>query len=64
MNHFKENLKELRIENNYSQYKIAAILNITQSDYNHYERGRREPNIDMLIKMAILFKVSLDELIL
>ena len=64
MNHFKENLKDLRIENKYSQYQIAKILNITQSDYNHYEKGRREPNIDMLIKMSLLFKVSLDELIL
>ena len=63
MNNLKDNLKELRKEHKYSQYEMAKILNISQSDYNHYEKGRREPNIDMLIKIATLFDISLDELI-
>lgn len=33
-------LKELRIENNYSQYEIADLMGIAQVTYSHYELGR------------------------
>ena len=33
-------LKELRQENNYSQYEIADMIGIAQVTYSHYELGR------------------------
>ena len=64
MNHFKENLKELRLIYKYSQRRIATILGISQVQYFKYESGINEPNIDMLIRISNLFDISLDELIL
>ena len=64
MNHLKENLKELRTIYRYSQKRIAIILGISQVQYFKYESGINEPNIEMLIKIANLYNISLDELIL
>ena len=56
-------LKELRIENNYSQYEIANLIVITQVTYSHYELGRRSVSIQNLIKIAQIYNVSTDYLL-
>lgn len=38
-------------------------LNISREALSHYENGKREPSIDMLIKMSEYFNVSIDFLI-
>jgi len=35
-----------------SQTEIAKALNISQKAYSYYERGEREPSIDMLIQIS------------
>ena len=46
-----------------SQSQLAKKLNIGPSAVGMYEQGRRTPAVDILIKMANLFEVSLDYLI-
>ena len=56
-------LKELRIENNYSQQEIANLLEIAQVTYSHYELGRRSVTIQNLVKIAQIYNVSTDYLL-
>ena len=56
-------LKELRKLKHFKQEEVAKALNISQTGYSYYENGRNEPNIEMLIKLANLFNVSVDTLI-
>lgn len=56
-------LKELRQENNYSQYEIADMIGITQVTYSHYELGRRSVSIQNLVKIAKIYNVSTDYLL-
>jgi len=60
MHDLPKNLKMLRKQKNITQQNIAIQLNISQEAYSLYENGKREPNIDTLIKLAELFGVSLD----
>lgn len=60
---FCENLRELRKENVVTQKDVAQKLGVVESCYANWEQGRTEPNIEMLRKLAVIFKVSLDELI-
>lgn len=56
-------LKQLRTENDVSQSDIAKLLDVTRQAYSRYERGDREPDLEMLCKLADYFNVSVDYLI-
>lgn len=56
-------LKELRIEKQITQKKIAERLNITQQTYSDYETGRTNPDIETLIKICDFLEISTDYLI-
>lgn len=60
---FKNQLKYYRKLTGMSQYKVAEILGITQAGYAYYENGTREPSIEMLKKLCILFNCTSDELL-
>ena len=53
----------LRKSKGLSQSQLASELSISASAVGMYEQGRRVPDIDMLVKLADLFDVSLDHLI-
>ena len=57
------NLKKLRTDHNYTQKQIAKLLNISRQAYSNYERGKRIPDIDLLIKIADIYHVTLEQLI-
>lgn len=56
-------LKELRIEKNLTQTKLAENFGITYSNIGEWERGKSEPSIEMIIKLADFFNVSIDYLV-
>ena len=56
-------LAEIRKKNKISQEQAANALNITLRTYQNYEYGTREPNIDMLLKIADYFNVTTDYLL-
>lgn len=60
---FNECLKTNRETSGYTQKQVAELLKIAPRSYQRYELGEREPNIETLIQLADLFKISLDELV-
>ncbi len=63
MNKFQERLLEQRKLHHLTQCQIADYLHIAQPSYIRYEKGRAEPSIDTLIRLADLFDVTVDYLI-
>ncbi|HIU39804.1 MAG TPA: helix-turn-helix transcriptional regulator [Candidatus Aphodocola excrementigallinarum] len=60
---FQDVFKELRLEKNLSQDKIASELDVSQSLINNWETGRSTPAPEMLEYIADYFNVSVDYLI-
>lgn len=56
-------LKEIRKQRNFNQKVIADYLNCSQAVYSRYESGEREPALDVLIRLADFYGVTLDELV-
>ena len=56
-------LKELRKKHGYSQNEVAIYCDITEKAYQNYELKTRLPKIDVLVKIADLYKISLDYLV-
>lgn len=61
---FADRLKALRLENNFTQKQISDILGLDRSTYAYYELARTRPDIDTLVMLAKIFKVSTDYLLL
>ena len=56
-------LYDLRIDNDLTQQQVADYLTCNRQVYARYERGIREIPVSMLIKLAELYKVSIDYLV-
>ncbi len=59
---FSEILKTLRKERKLSQDALAKSVGVTQQCVSEWERGRIEPTLSYLWKLADLFGVSIDVL--
>lgn len=57
-----QRLKELRKENNLSQYKLAEELGVSRGLLSNYEQGSREPDFNTLMLIADYYCVSIDYL--
>ena len=55
-------IKQLREEFGISQLDFAKKINVTQQSISLYEKGEREPSLDVLTSMANFFGVSIDYL--
>ena len=58
-----ENIRNLRIDNGYTQTEIAKELGISQNTYSQYEIGVLNYPVDALIKLADFYHVSVDYLL-
>ena len=56
---FAERLKELRKQANLTQVELAKRLGIGQSSYADWERGRKKPTQENLVKISQVFSVSI-----
>ena len=56
-------LKELRRNARLSQERLGKVLNVAGNTIGQYECGKREPNLEILIKIADYFDVSIDYLV-
>lgn len=63
MSAFCDTLARLRRERGLTQAELAARLGISKSAVSMYERGNREPELDLLEKMADVFGVSVNALL-
>ena len=59
---YLKKLKDLREDSDLTQKEIADILGISQRYYSNLESGNRTLSVDLLIKIANFYNVSLDEL--
>ena len=59
----KTKLKELRLENGYTQKDVAEAIGCAASTYAHYEKDERSMNTDVLIVVSKFYKVSIDYLL-
>lgn len=55
-----ERLRALRESINYSQMKFAELFEIGQSSVVRYEKGEASPSLELLVRIADYFDVSLD----
>ena len=58
-----ENIRNLRIDHDYTQKYIADYLGIRQNTYSQYETGVLAYPLDVLMKLADLYGVSVDYLL-
>lgn len=57
------NIRTKRRELNMTMKQLAAIVGVTEAAISHYETGRREPDPDMLNRIATALGVTVDYLI-
>lgn len=60
---YRERIKNLREDNDYTQSYIGELLKKSQQGYNHIEMGRAELKIDDLVVLCRLYDVSADYII-
>ena len=58
-----ERLKRCRKEKGLTQGQVAIYCDITEKAYQNYELMTREPKMEILIRLADFFGVSLDYLV-
>ena len=56
-------LREMRIYRKLKVQEVSDYLCCLPSVYSRYESGKREPSLDILIKLSKLYHVSVDYLI-
>lgn len=58
-----KHISVLRKEYGWTQAELANKLNISQQAVSKYEKGERDPDIDVLLRIANIFNVSTDYLL-
>ena len=54
----------LRISNGWSQAELARRIGVSTSAIGMYEQGRREPSLDLLVRLAQELGVTTDYLLM
>lgn len=62
-NYFSERLKELRTSKGLTMEQLAKEIDSTKGTISNYENKNKKPSLDMLIKLADYFDVSIDYLV-
>lgn len=57
-----QRIRDLREDHDWKQEYVAEKLGVTQTNYSKYELGKVNIPIEMLMKLADLYQVSLDYL--
>lgn len=58
-----QNIRNLREDADKTQKELADYLNITQTTYSKYELGKINIPIDVFIRLADYYEVSVDYLL-
>ncbi|MEE1314851.1 MAG: helix-turn-helix transcriptional regulator [Faecalimonas sp.] len=58
-----ENIRNLREDHDKVQTELADYLNVKQTTYSKYELGKLNVPIEVFIKLADLYDVSIDYLV-
>lgn len=60
---FSNRLRELRLENNFTQKELASRLGLSSNIICEWEKGRCSPSIESLKILSTLFECSIDYLL-
>ncbi|MBQ8522038.1 MAG: helix-turn-helix transcriptional regulator [Clostridia bacterium] len=60
---FKERLRELRKQNNFTQKVLGMEANVSEDSISDWERGKSEPCLRDLISLAIALDTTIDYLV-
>ena len=63
MKEFAVKLRELRLERGWTQAEVARAIGLSKNALTNYETGIREPSLEKLKDICVLFGVSADYLI-
>ena len=58
-----QRIQDLRTDADLSQKQLSEILHISQRSYSHYETGSRNIPIEMLVRLANYYDISIDYLV-
>ena len=58
-----ENIRNLREDNDKIQVELAKYLNVKQTTYSKYELGKINVPVEVLIKLADYYDVTIDYLV-
>ena len=58
-----QRIQDLRTDADLSQRQLSEILHISQRSYSHYETGSRNIPIEMLIRLANYYDISIEYLV-
>ena len=61
---FGAQVKKLRADNRLTQEQLASQLNVSRQTISSWENNRNLPDLEMVVQIAQLFHLSLDQLIL
>lgn len=56
-------LRQCRHDNHLTQHEVAVYADITEQTYQNYELMLREPKLEILMRIADVYHVSLDYLV-
>jgi len=58
-----ERIRDLRIDRGLTQQTIAEFLNVKQNTYSQYEIGVLNYPLDVVVRLACFYEVSVDYLV-
>jgi len=61
--HYVSLIKQLRRQNNLTQQQVADFLHIDRSTYAYYESGRTKTSVEILLRLARLYKITLGQIV-
>ena len=56
-------IRDMRAISGYTQEELARLLEINESTYRSYETGYRRPQVDTIVSLSAIYKVSVDYLL-
>lgn len=60
MDYYYRRIRDLREDHDMTQIQIAKYLGIARTQYLRYEKGYQAIPVDLLIRLAVLYKTSTD----
>lgn len=56
-------LKQNRLSNGWTQQYVADYLGITKATYSNIETGKRNPSLDLALRIQKMFGTSIENLL-
>lgn len=56
-------IAKLREQKGWTQEELSERIGISRASLSHYEKDRREPNLETLTRLADVFKTTIDQII-